>query len=134
MVREWRLQNFHFLEPVPRNCMSTLLSQAQAVMYLTYAGKVHGVYDLPNKIFEYMGSGKPLVYSGRGTIAGIIDEAQNGLVTPPENSQAFAKAVIYLAEHPEEARAMGLRGREYVMKNFDREKIMAALVHKLESL
>jgi glycosyltransferase involved in cell wall biosynthesis len=129
-----RLTNLTFLEPVPRNCMSSLLSRAQAVTQPLLAGKIHGVYELPNKLFEYLGSGKPIIYAGRGDIAKIIKEASCGLVTRPEDPKAFAEAVAYLWENQEEAREMGQRGRQYVMKHFDRRKILTELVQKLESL
>lgn len=131
---EWRLQNLIFLDPVPRNCMISLLDRAQAVMHLAYSGGTHEGYYLPNKFFEYLGSGKPVIYSGRGEIARIIREARCGLVVPPENPQAFAEAVVYLFNHQEEAREMGRRGREYVMQHFDRKKILTALVQELERL
>jgi glycosyltransferase involved in cell wall biosynthesis len=61
----------------------------------------------------------PIVYSGAGEGADIIKEICAGVVTPPEDEKAFAEAVIWLAEHPKEAYAMGGRGRTYAEKNLD---------------
>jgi colanic acid biosynthesis glycosyl transferase WcaI len=134
MASAWGLRNLHFLEPVARNCVFTLLNRAQAVAELVYTGEAHGCYYLPNKFFEYLGSGKPIIYSGSGDVADRIRQACCGLVVPPENPKAFAAAVKYLWEHQDEAREMGRRGKTYVMEHFDRKKILQDLMKRLEGL
>jgi len=134
LAKSWKLHNIHFLKPVPRNCVSTLLRRAQAVILMVYAGDAHGCYYLPNKFFEYLGSGRPFIYSGSGEVANHIRLAQCGLVVPPESPQAFAEAVRYLFTHQEEARDMGERGRAYILEHFDRKQIFTALINRLESL
>jgi glycosyltransferase involved in cell wall biosynthesis len=103
-------------------------------MHLVYEGKLHGCYYFPNKLFEYLGSGKPMLYSGGGDIAQLIQEARCGLVTPPGDARAFADAAAYLYDHQEEGRLMGQRGLDYVKRHFDRQKIMTALVEALEGV
>jgi len=132
-ARRLKLQNVVFLGVVPRYCMTTLLDRVQVLLYLTRAGEFHG-HSLPNKIFEYLGSGKPVIYAGIGDIAGIITGARCGIVVPPENSQALAQALLSLNEAPARAAKMGHRGRAYVMEHFNREKILATLNRELEGL
>jgi glycosyltransferase involved in cell wall biosynthesis len=110
-----------------------LLARAQVLVHLVYGGDFHGYY-LPNKIFEYLGAGKPILYSGTGDIAEIITKACSGLVVEPENSHAFADAAIWLRNHPQEAQDMGRRGKKYVMRHFNRQSIMTDLTRVLENL
>jgi len=127
------IQNCTFLDPVPRTSISYLLSRANVVFLSFYSSPFHG-YNLPNKIFEYLGSGKPIIYAGSGDVADIIDTAHCGIVVPPEDPKAFAKAVIYLYTHKEEAKKMGLHGREYVLTHFNRERILEKLNKRLSKL
>lgn len=134
LAAKWHLANVTFLPPVPRHSINTLLNRAQALTHLVYAGEVHGGYYLPNKIFEYLGAGKPVLYSGTGDIAKIISLAQCGLVVEPQNSKALATAIVFLWKHPQEAQEMGTRGKQYVMEHFDRQTIMTDLTRVLENL
>jgi colanic acid biosynthesis glycosyl transferase WcaI len=127
------LKNVTFLGTIPRLGMAALLARAKALVHLTYSGEFHG-YNLPNKIFEYMGAGKPIVFSGTGDIAEIIQCARNGMVVSPEDPRALAGALVHLWKNQTEAAEMGQRGREYVRENFNREKILGSLNRELISL
>lgn len=133
-VADKHLINVSFMAPVPWNAMGTLLQEADAVMHLVYPGEVHGCYYFPHKIFEYLGSGKPIIYSGTGEIATLIQEARCGLATPPEDARAFAQAAIYLYQNQEEGGLMGQRGYEYVRCHFNREEILTTYTRRLERL
>ena len=51
----------------------------------------------------------------------------------PENAEAIVSAILYLREHPEEAEALGQRGRSYVAC-FDREQLTARLEARIAKL
>jgi colanic acid biosynthesis glycosyl transferase WcaI len=88
----------------------------------------------PAKLWEYMATGKPVVHAGEGDIINLIRQHAIAVPVPPENPQAFADAISYLASHPEEARAMGERGRHFVENERNREKMLANLEQLLTSL
>ena len=51
-----------------------------------------------------------------GEAARILELAGAGIAVQPEDPQALARAASWLAEHPDEAAAMGARGREFARK------------------
>jgi glycosyltransferase involved in cell wall biosynthesis len=67
----------------------------------------------PTKLIEYMAMGKASVANDHQEQSLVLAESRGGICVPYEEN-AFAEAVVYLIGHPEEARAMGLRGRHYV--------------------
>lgn len=79
-----------------------------------------------NKIFEYHGAARPIIYAGRGDSAELIRKADSGLVIKPENPDEFAAAVNYLASHREEGDQMGRSGYKYMLKYYLREKVFEA--------
>jgi glycosyltransferase involved in cell wall biosynthesis len=78
----------------------------------------------PNKLFEYMAAGLPIIASDFPEWRQIVEIAGCGLTVDPLNPAQLAQAVEYLLSHPQESEAMGKRGQQYVLEraNWEREK------------
>jgi len=76
---------------------------------------------LPVKMFEYMGTGIPVIASDFPLWRDIIVGNGCGLCVDPLSSKEIAKAVEYLINHPHEARRMGENGRKAVLEKFNWE-------------
>jgi len=73
---------------------------------------------LPVKLFEYMSAGLPVIASSIPKWQSIVEEHRCGLVVDPLDIDEIAAAIEWIFEHPEEAEAMGERGREAVEDQF----------------
>lgn len=78
----------------------------------------NNVEGLPNKLFEYMAAGLPVIASRSLKSGGIVQAAQCGLLVDPLDASAIATAISWLLDHPDEAQEMGKRGREAVRDEF----------------
>lgn len=78
----------------------------------------------PNKIFEYMSVGLPLIMSDFPLWRQLVIDCNCGLLVNPLDSAAIAEAISWILEHPVEAREMGECGREALVNNYnwDEEK------------
>jgi len=65
----------------------------------------------PNSIVEAMANGKPIIASAVGGIPDMIDP-ESGILVPPGDARALAKAMISLAENPELRLQMGRAAQE----------------------
>jgi colanic acid biosynthesis glycosyl transferase WcaI len=74
---------------------------------------------LPTKLFEVMAAGRPVIVAARGEAVELVRDSAAGLAAPPEDPYALADAFRRLHAHPQEAVAMGKRGRLLVAR-FDR--------------
>jgi lipopolysaccharide/colanic/teichoic acid biosynthesis glycosyltransferase len=88
----------------------------------------------PNKVFDYMAAGRPTLLAIDGVIRTVIEKSGSGLFVAPANEAALADAILKLAENRSEARRMGLRGREYVTRHFNRNQQAAEFVHLCETI
>ena len=84
---------------------------------------------LPVKMFEYMAAGLPVIASDFPLWRKIIDGAGCGLLVDPLDPQAIAEAIDWVLAHPEEAEAMGRRGREAVEAIYNWERESETLVN-----
>ena len=84
----------------------------------------------PTKLIEYMAMGKAVVANDHPEQSLVISESEAGICVPYEEN-AFAEAILYLLKHPEVAREMGIRGREYVGKHRSYEQIADLVETKL---
>lgn len=70
------------------------------------------------KLFEYMALGLPVVTSDFSLYKDVVERHKCGFCISPYNTTMIADTLFYLIEHPDEARAMGQRGRIAVEKEY----------------
>lgn len=67
---------------------------------------------------EAMAAGRMVIASGVGGLKEIITNGKNGLLVPPKDPQALAKAIRYCFDHPEKTVEIGALARLTAMNNF----------------
>jgi glycosyltransferase involved in cell wall biosynthesis len=75
--------------------------------------------NIPTKQFEYMACKKPVVGSNLPTISQFINDAKCGILVNPTKIDEITDAILYLIEHPEEAKKMGENGRRAVLEKYN---------------
>jgi len=123
ICRDRQLPNVSFLAGQPTSQMPSIYALTTAcIVPLRDIDLFQGAR--PSKIFPALACGKPVIFSGSGEAARLIEQAHCGLVTPPENAAALAVAIEQLADFPEEAIRMGQNGRAFVEQNLSWGRIM----------
>ena len=125
--------NVTFLPSIPKQEMPAVLAGADAcIAILKPLDEYKTTY--PNKVFDYMASGRPVVLVIDGVIRQVVEAAGCGIFAEPGNAESVAKTIRRLAGDPKKSRIMGLNGRKYVEENFNREKIADKLINLFEEL
>ena len=71
---------------------------------------------------EAMAHGKPVIGCQGEGIADVIKNGETGMLVKPQDGDSLVEALDFLLSHPEEARAIGERAREFVLENYTWEK------------
>lgn len=80
----------------------------------------------PVAILEAMAAGRSVVATSVGGVREVITHGENGLIVPPENTDALTEALLYLIDHPQEARSMAQKGQKLVSEKFNTASMIAS--------
>ena len=116
---ELALDNVLFVPAQPKERVPGLIAAADACLAsLRDIPLFRTTY--PNKVFDYMAGGRPVLLQIDGVIRDVVEQAGAGLFAAPGDARALAAAVRQMMDQPEAAREMGRRGRVAVCERFDR--------------
>jgi len=76
----------------------------------------------PNKVFDYMAAGRPIVLAIDGVIREVMEAANAGIFVSPGDPRAVATAIQRLGDDSALARRCGQSGKAYVAEHFDRNQ------------
>lgn len=129
VVKNKSLNNVEFREPVPKDKIAGILSQSDALLFNLQIAPVFKYGISPNKLFDYLAAGKPIIFSCNST-NNPVDDAGAGITVSPANPREIADAVARLYKMPgEEKKKMGLNGRRYVEEHHS-TKTLAEVLEK----
>lgn len=127
------LANVIFLDPLPKSRMPEALAAADACIAILKPLEAYKT-TYPNKVFDYMAAGRPVVLAIDGVIRAVVEAARCGIFVEPGDPAALAGAIRALAADPQETRLMGSRGRAYLENNFSRTALAEKLAGILEEM
>lgn len=125
-----KLDNCLFLDPVPKTELTNYLHATDVGLMLLANVPAFYYGTSPNKFFDYIATGLPVLNNYPGWLADMINENECGVAVTPEDPESFAEGLIELYENPKKRNEMGANARQLAEMEFDRNK----LASKLEEL
>ncbi|MDP8293128.1 MAG: glycosyltransferase family 4 protein [Candidatus Orphnella occulta] len=128
------LDNCIFLNPISKKQLVHLLKRAHVGMMIL--ANIPAFYDgtSPNKFFDYIAAGLPVLNNYPGWLADMITVNKCGIVVPPENPKEFANALEYFADHTDEVATMGEHAHVLAKRLFARRNLADKLVDTIEKV
>lgn len=128
------LENVVFVDTQPFDRLPELLAAGD--IHLVPLKKGLASSSVPSKTYSILAAGRPLVASvDPGTeISRLVQESGAGIAVPPEDPEAFTKAVQRLLEAPDQASAMGAAGRAWVESWASPAAVAESYEHLFEAL
>ncbi len=132
-AEEMQLTNVKFLPPLPKSEMPHALAAADACIAILKPLEAYKT-TYPNKVFDYMAAARPVILAIDGAIREVVEAAGCGEFVKPGNAAALADSLRKLAGDPQRARRMGINGRHYIEKHFNRMQMVAKLEMLLKEM
>jgi glycosyltransferase involved in cell wall biosynthesis len=130
---ELGLTNCLFFPPVPKADLGAITASLDCGLMVLRDIPAFYRGTSPNKFFDYIAAGIPVVNNYPGWLAGLIQESRCGIVVPPGNVAAFADALQRLAADADTRRAMGAAARVLAEKEFARPLLADRFIVTLEA-
>lgn len=118
-----KLRNVLFLDSVSKVKLAGLMASADIGMQLLANVPAFYYGTSPNKFFDYIAAGIPVLCNYPGWLAEMITLHQCGFAVAPVNPKAFADALVYASQNRSELAAMGPRAQQLGRTAFSRDML-----------
>ncbi len=126
------LDNVIFHDPVNKEQLAGLMAATDLGLQLLANVPAFYYGTSPNKFFDYIAAGLPVLNNYPGWLAGMISEHGCGFAIPPEQPDVFADVLEQAADDRDALKRMGMNARKLAERDFDRGKLGGQFVDWLE--
>lgn len=88
----------------------------------------------PNKFFESLAAGVPVVQNTQGWMKDFLEKHQVGLTLNPNDPLELAKTLIQMKDRAQETEEMGVRGLEIAKSHFDKDYLAQKMLDHLTNV
>lgn len=135
MIAHRGLQEYFVLTgEVPHDAIPSYLRKIDIGLLLFRPVRYNNIIATPNKLFEYMAFGIPIVASDLPEIRKIIQETRAGILVDPSNAEEIAESITYLADNPEIVEEMGKNGKKAFQTKYNWDAQSSELVKVYKEL
>jgi glycosyltransferase involved in cell wall biosynthesis len=127
------LDNLLFRDPIDKQRVAELLAAADIGLQILANVPAFYYGTSPNKFFDYLAAGLPVLTNYPGWLADIIRENGIGYAIPPDDAVAFADALERAHADRAALAAMGRRALALAHSRFDSRKLADGFVDWLEA-
>ena len=123
MIRENALDNVRIFDAVPKNTLPDILASADAGVILHGLSPTYQETAAPNKFYDYIAAGLPVIFNFRGPLRDLILERKAGYYVDPELPEQLSNAIVHVSRNKEEVSLIGKNARLLAEKEFDLKEL-----------
>lgn len=122
-----------WVDPMPKAELARLLPRMDVGMQILMNVPAFYYGTSPNKFFDYISCGIPVLNNYPGWLAEMIRANRCGVTVPPDDPRAFADAVLRLRDQRGQLAEMGRNARALAEREFSRDRLGDQFVATLEA-
>ena len=128
------LNNCVFYDPVPKIKLNDIFCRSNVGLMVLKNLPEFYYGTSPNKFFDYISAGMPVINNYPGWLSEIIKENNCGEVVNPNNAVAFADALEKLADDKDLCKYYGTNSRKLAEQKFSRNDLVDKFISFLEKI
>lgn len=128
------LDNVVFHDPVSKELLAGLMKSTDVGLQILANVPAFYYGTSPNKFFDYIAAGVPVLNNYPGWLADVICENNCGFVVPPSDPVLFANALEMAADDRIKLKEKAHAAKKLAQASFDRSTLAASWVAVLESV
>ena len=123
------LDNVLFLDPISKKDIPRLIAGADIGLQVLCNVPAFYYGTSPNKFFDYIAAGLPVINNYPGWVAELIENNNCGYTVEPDNAEAFANALEQAARNRQTLEQKGLNARKLATGCFDRRELASEWIN-----
>ena len=131
-ARDRGLSNVRFLDPIPKAEIPALMAAADIGLHVLADVPLFRYGVSPNKVFDYLASGLPMVTNVPGEVGALVTESGGGIAVAPAGLAAGIRKIMGCDSV--RFAAVGRAGQEYMRKHRSRTAMAARLQVLLDGM
>jgi len=131
-VNKSNLTNVKFLGKFPMKEVSEIVNFSDVSM-ISFLDLPILYTNSPNKLFDSLSAGKPIIVNSAGWTKGIAEEYSCGYYVNPNKPQELVDKILFLKEHPEVVEEMGQKSRKLAETVYDKSILCKQFVKTIEN-
>jgi glycosyltransferase involved in cell wall biosynthesis len=133
LAAEENLSNFVRLGLMPKEDLVAYVQQSMVSLVPLKGERVLNTSS-PNKFFESLAAGVPVVQNTTGWMREFLETNKAGFTVAPDDARGLANLLVRLSADDEMLRDMGRRGKELARKYFDKDVLSAKMLEVLNNV
>jgi glycosyltransferase involved in cell wall biosynthesis len=129
-----KLENVIFNDPVDKQRLAGLMSSTDIGLQILANIPVFYYGTSPNKFFDYISAGVPVLNNYPGWLSDLIDDNGCGFSVPPDDPIAFADILEEASSNRDDLRSRGAKAKTLAKEKFDRKVLASLWADRLESV
>lgn len=130
-VNKNQLTNVKFLGKFPMKEVSEIVNFSDVSM-ISFLDLPILYTNSPNKLFDSLSAGKPLIVNSAGWTKDIAEEYNCGYYVNPQNPQELKERILYLKDHPNLVKEMGENARKLAETKYDKSILCKEFVEVIQ--
>ena len=133
-ANELSLDNIVFMDSLPKKQLFSLLRRCGVGLMIL--DDIPAFYNgtSPNKFFDYISLGLPVICNYPGWVAGLVTDKRLGISVEPASPKQFVNALLEMKQNPNELEVMSGNANSVAREMFDRRNLAQKFVSSLEKV
>lgn len=132
-VEKNNLKNVKFLGKFPMTDVSEIVNFSDVSM-ISFLDIPILYTNSPNKLFDSLSAGKPIIVNSAGWTKDIAEKYHCGYYVNPNHPEELVEKVLYLKDNPEVVKSMGQNARKLAETVYDKSILCKKFVEVIEEV